>query len=335
VTKRWTGLPNRDIKVGMRAGKHLLLLVLSLATTGTLAQRTSGVEVTVVDADSGQSIQGAKVMLYEGAALVPDTRMNDLADSETLPPGGPRSSRAPTRLSRAAETNGSGKSAFPGVNPGPYRLDADANGYISQRRQLSGIFDGGILVNVSSGEKNSVVLRLERAGAVSGSVKDSNNRLIAGLSVYLLRPSFAPSGERTLNVVAAATTDNAGRFEVDGLKPGRYSIAAGPRGTFTVPPRRTSGESQAYAFAYYPGVPDPALATFIEVGPGTHFGNIALTVKPQKLFRVRGRIDFGNQVPPEPGFSLYALAPFQMYGEKSPAAAPECGNFRQWPFRTE
>lgn len=143
MRKRWTGSSNRDIKVGMRAGKHLLLLVLSLATTVTLAQKTSGVEVTVVDADSGQVIQGARVMLYEGAALVPDSRMNDLVDSEILPPGGPRSSRAPTRPSRAAETNGSGKSAFQGVNPGPYGLDADANGYISQRRQLSGVFDNG------------------------------------------------------------------------------------------------------------------------------------------------------------------------------------------------
>src|SRR5436190_7383087 len=298
----------------MRAGKHLLLLVLSLAATGTSAQMTSGVEVTVVDADSGQAIQGAKVMLYEGEALLPDTRLNDLVDSEFSLPDGPRSSRAPKRPSRGGETDGSGKSAFQGVSPGPYRLDADASGYISQRRQLSGMFDGGVLVNVSVGEKNRVVLRLERAGAVSGSVKDTSNRLIAGLSVYLLRPGFASSGERTLSVVAAATTDSAGRFEVDGLKPGRYSIAAGPRGTFAFAPRRPSGESQAYAFTYYPGVPDPALAVFIDVGPGTHFGNIGLTVKPQKLFRVRGRIDFGNQLPREPGFSLYALTPFQMYG---------------------
>jgi len=40
MTNRWTGSLNRDIRVGVHAGKHLLLLVLSLATTGTLAQMT-------------------------------------------------------------------------------------------------------------------------------------------------------------------------------------------------------------------------------------------------------------------------------------------------------
>src|SRR5438128_8897402 len=109
----------------MRAGKHLLLLVLSLAATGTLAQMTSSVEVTVVDADSGQAIQGAKVMLYEGAAPVADTRLNDLVASEIRPPGAvTTTSRTSTRSSRVAETNGSGKSVFPSVNAGRYRLDA-------------------------------------------------------------------------------------------------------------------------------------------------------------------------------------------------------------------
>jgi hypothetical protein len=52
----------------------------------------------------------------------------------------------------------------------------------------------------------------------------------------------------------------------------------------------------------------------MEIGPGAQLDNISLTVMPQKLYRVRGRIDFGGQTPPDPGFSLYVLAPFQMPG---------------------
>lgn len=58
------------------------------------------------------------------------------------------------------------------------------------------------------------------AGGLSGIVKDSRGVPLAGVAVTLLRGHFNP------RVVQTVTTDGAGRFEMQGLVPGLYSLKA-------------------------------------------------------------------------------------------------------------
>jgi hypothetical protein len=101
------------------------------------------------------------------------------------------------------------------------------------------------------------------------------------------------------------------RKRTAGVQQGRYYVAAGraARRVFSGTP------PDPYQFSYYPGVSDPALASHIDIGPETRIDGIDLIVQKEKLYRIRGRIDFGPQPPPAPGLSLYGLArPFEMPG---------------------
>lgn len=294
------------------------LLAIAIATTTfTFAQTNPVLEVTVVDADSGQAVPHAKIILYDGQQPIPDMEVNAFVDREMMPvlaPGGRIERPAPLspRGSRSAETNDSGRAIFAELKAGSYRLDAEGDGYVPQRKQyLPGVVAGGILVNVLGGDKTNVQVRLKRAGTMAGTVKNSSGEPMANFSVYLLQPTFFRTGERRLYARIGTTTDQTGSFTFAGVQQGRYYVAAGRAA------RRLSNGAppELYQFSYYPGVSDPALAAHIDIGPGTRFDGIDLIVQKEKLFSLRGRIDFGPQPPPAPSLSLYGLArPFDMPG---------------------
>jgi hypothetical protein len=201
---------------------------------------------------------------------------------------------------------------FAELKAGSYRLDAEGDGYVPQRKQyLPGVIAGGILVNVTGGDKTNVQVRLKRAGTMAGTVKNSSGEPMANFSVYLLQPTFFRTGERRLYARIGTTTDQAGHFAFPGVQQGRYYVAAGRAAR-----RVSSGTPPAlYQFSYYPGVSVAALASHFDIGPGTRIDGIDLVVSVEKLYRVRGRIDFGAQPPPAPSLSLYGLArPFDMPG---------------------
>jgi hypothetical protein len=296
-------------------GLGLLAIAIANATF-TIAQTSPLVEVTVVDADNGQAIPRAKVILYDGAQPASDTEVSAFADREAfgVAPGARVIPAGPSRPSRSLETNDLGKVIFAELKAGTYRLDAEGDGYVPQRRQhVPGVVAGGILINVSGGDKTTVQVRLKRAATIAGTVKNSSDEPMADFSVFLLQPVFSRTGERGFAARIGTTTDQSGRFTIAGLEQGRYYVATGR--ARRVRNIRGSDPPELYQFSYYPGVSDPDVASHIDVGPGSRFDGVDLIVQKEKLYRVRGRIDFGPQPPPVPFLTLFGFArPFDIPG---------------------
>src|SRR5688572_7892427 len=99
------GLRLRSVRPG--------LMAIAIATaTFTIAQTNPVVEVTVVDADTGQPIPRAKVILYDGPEPLPDTEVNAWVEREVIGPSpGTRvvpAGRPSPRGARSVDTNDAG-----------------------------------------------------------------------------------------------------------------------------------------------------------------------------------------------------------------------------------
>jgi hypothetical protein len=287
---------------------------------GNASEPTSVIEVSVVDAESGVPISGAKVELFSGSAALADLDLTAVAEREVAPqsPGVivPAGGIA-TRTSRSSETATLGKVVFRDVVPGAYRLDVSVEGYISERQGQTRELRGGKLLNVLPASKTEMVLRLSRAGIISGIVNDINARAVPNLPVYLLLANFTVDGERNFGVVKGAITDNRGRFIISSISAGKYYLAAGrsPASSPGTPSRtfRPMTTLESYRWTYYPDSSDQAQAAFIPIA-GNHVENLHLVVASERVHSVKGRIDFGTQTHVSPLASLYGLAPFEMAG---------------------
>lgn len=130
------------------------------------------------------------------------------------------------RPAAAAVTDGSGRFDLGGLAPGGYLLyGVDPSG-----RLLSGFGSGGAgLVTVTAGESTvAPPVRLEAAvGSLSGTVHGPGGAPAGGMWAMVLSAGLSDTG-RPVRVV---NTDEAGRFRVDGLAPGRYFVGwADPAG---------------------------------------------------------------------------------------------------------
>jgi hypothetical protein len=103
-------------------------------------------------------------------------------------------------------------------------------------------------------------------------------------------------GKRRLEGERGAQTNDLGEFRVFGLKKGRYFVSARTSEEREPPPTASnrndeaSSENSGYAPVYYPGTPDVARASPIEVMTGQEVPGIDFTLIPVRTFRVRGHV---------------------------------------------
>jgi len=98
-----------------------------------------------------------------------------------------------------------------GLDPGDVTCDVDADGYVKQRV---------IHALASSGE---LVVRVERGLAISGIAVDDTGEPLAGATIRCMRPLGAEYSDLPVSL-ADGTTDEKGRFEVQGLHSGPHAV---------------------------------------------------------------------------------------------------------------
>jgi 5-hydroxyisourate hydrolase-like protein (transthyretin family) len=206
-------------------------------------------------------------------------------------------------------TDGSGRFSFRDLEPGTYRLIFAANGFVRQDYSPAGGngVNGGVPVLLEAGKSiDGLVARLTPTGGVSGRISDGSGQPAAFVRVRLTRLAFDATGKRKLTSVLSVQTDDRGEYRFFYLTPGRYYISAGnaPGERFDAygadyfldlsvsggAPNQNHIADQRYMLSFYPGTPEPAAATPIDVRPGTSTTDVDIVLASQGLYTIRGRI---------------------------------------------
>jgi 5-hydroxyisourate hydrolase-like protein (transthyretin family) len=216
--------------------------------------------------------------------------------------------------SYAATTNSGGQFLFQNIEPGQYRLSATRNGYVRSEYGARSPNRPGLPITVSPGQRlPDLVLQIMPAGTITGRVFDRDGEPLANVTVQALKYSYQ-EGQRQLNSVQQARTNDLGEYRLFWVQPGQYFVSAtrdnrenfggrgggarvaGPGAVFTgrgmaVPPLSADGEAEeGYVPVYYPGTTDVQSAAPISVPAGTVFSGVDLTVASVRTVRVRGRV---------------------------------------------
>ncbi len=309
----------------------LLLAVLQVA-----GPPTGGIEGLVVRSGTNEPIEGVELRI---TPVTPQPGMD---------------SPMPT-------TDRDGKFSVSELSPGRYLVMALKSGYAAQiygSKQtgiagLAGIGSreedlaaAGTLINVVAGQiARNVVVRMTPSATVSGRVLGASGEPLVAMQVELLPVTFDASGRRYLIPLTQVDTDDRGEYRLFSVEPGRYYISV--RWTPVSVARQevnselrtvdaSDSNGQRYAPAYYPGSPDIAHASIIEVKAGETLAARDIVMRPpsqQPLRHVRGRVvdSTTGQAPPPNAPSSFALIPREVESLNSlptwdPHLTPE-GNF--------
>jgi len=168
----------------------------------------------VVDADSGQPVMGAVVILA-GRSIAPPP------PPTVVVPGQPIEGPTPPPQ---VFTDGQGRFVFRSLPRGSYGLSARASGYLGggygQRRP------NGPSSQVQLGEderKTDVTIKLWRYASIAGMVRDEAGEPAVGVQVTLLR-SMTTAGRRVLAPAQGTMTDDRGMYRIGGLSAGTYTV---------------------------------------------------------------------------------------------------------------
>jgi 5-hydroxyisourate hydrolase-like protein (transthyretin family) len=161
------------------------------------------------------------------------------------------------------ETDTAGQFRSPDLPAGEYTLEFAKPNYVKASLRLR------------TGQTPAV--RLVHCGAIAGRVTDAKGQPIQGAKVFtMVKPGESPVLRPTPNVV---TADERGEFRIYGLAPGQYGVAVQYEAT-------TKGAGAGVLF--YPNNQRPRLFT---VSGGEEFAGTDFAIRPDVLYRVRGKVE--------------------------------------------
>src|SRR5215471_6882328 len=127
----------------------------------------------------------------------------------------------------ATSTTG-GQFSFQNLEPGQYRLAATRAGYVRMEYGARSPSRPGLPITLSPGQRlTNIVLQLMPAGTITGRVFDRDGEPLANVNVEGLRYSYL-EGQRVMNVVQTARTNDLGEYRLFWLQPGQYFVSAAP-----------------------------------------------------------------------------------------------------------
>jgi hypothetical protein len=274
----------------------------------------SGARVTVtrVNASTGAALPVAgtiQTFLINPSTNVPPAP--GPAPNAPPPPNPPPPQPAPIP---PATTDRAGKFVVPDLEPGAYRVAVTLNGYVKQEYGQRSFTGQGTSLTLSAGEiLKDLVIRITRAGNISGRISDENGQPASGVPVQVLKVAYNANGTRLFQQTGTARTNDRGEYRLYWMTPGRYYLTAGtPAG-----PAPGAGPGGApspnetpdpYTFTYYPGTTDLSRATVIDVKAGADMP-MDFTVPRTRLFNVSGRVVGADNsaIAPQVGISLAFL----------------------------
>jgi hypothetical protein len=296
------------------------------------------IEGTVLREGTTEPVAGAKVTVTrvnaQGAAVPIAGTINTFLINPTanvpFPPGpnpaGPPAGATPPPPPPPqpppippVTTDRSGKFIVADLEEGTYRVAVTLNGYVRMEYGQRAVGGQGTTLRLGKGETlKDLVVRLTRAGNISGRVTDENGQPASGVPVQLLRVTYNANGVRLFQQAGTSRTNDRGEYRLYWITPGRYYVAGGtPPGP---PPGAGPGGNPSanenpdpYTFTYYPGTTDLSRATVVDVTAGSDMP-MDFVVTRTRLFKISGRIVGADSGVPQrtgqpPGISLGFLRP--------------------------
>src|SRR6185295_18775933 len=130
--------------------------------------------------------------------------------------------------SYTATTTSGGQFSFQNLDPAQYRLSATRSGYVRMEYGARSPNRPGLPLTVNPGQKlTDVVLQIMPAGTISGRVFDRDGEPLANVTVEGLKYSYQ-EGQRVMNGVQTARTNDLGEYRLFWLQPGQYFVNATP-----------------------------------------------------------------------------------------------------------
>ena len=195
-----------------------------------------------------------------------------------------------------ALTDASGAFRFDDLEPGPYTLSAERNGFIldpeSERR----------VVDVKPApDESEVTLKLIRTGAISGRVLDGDGEPLIGASVQVVSVNRKKGAVSSFNAAA----NDRGEYRAFNIPPGKYRIVVSYEPGFQQRqvkmqrPRTQSGvaREETYAITYYPAALDSKLAQVIDLEAGAELHGYDVQILRAKGVNVSGKVGVAGGVP--------------------------------------
>lgn len=252
-------------------------------------------------------------------------------------------------------TESDGRFLIRDLPPGSYRLTAARNGYSKQEYGQRSSRGPGTAITLQAGQNmKDIVFRLTPAGTISGRVTDSTGEPLAGITVQLLRSTYAANGRRTFQNVVNDRTNDLGEYRLYWVTPGLYYLNANPSGTYlqtlvqaqlntaTTAARAQDNSANAnatsamlesllglnanevvepgFALTYYPGTTDASRAAPISVQAGAELRALDISLVKQRTFRVQGRV-FDARIGQQPQTAIVQMAARDSLGTAPPMNA--------------
>ena len=253
--------------------------LLSLAGVFFLLQQqplTGGIQGVVLRAGTGEPIAGARVLVFKPPR------------PPTLPPATSSAPEPPLE----ATTNSHGRFAINDLEAGAHTLMIYANGYVRYTNSLN-----------PAQTANDLRIVLTPTGNVTGHIRDTKGKPLAGVPIQLLKPVYNFLGQRTFQAAGSARTNDRGEYRLYWISPGHYYVLAGSATTARGGPGLSAGSpnevpGQSVLPTYYPNAADRAQASTIDVQSGGELTGIDFELERQQPRRIRGRVvDQAGQSP--------------------------------------
>src|SRR5271157_2636369 len=194
--------------------------------------------------------------------------------------------RALVRLSgvvqRTTFSDGEGHFQIDGLPAGSVDIGVQKPGYFSQQELNRSTINKLVTVGAETGP---MVLKLTPQSAIYGRVTDAAGQPIEQVPVHLTERSVH-DGRQRWDLRGFAQSDEDGRFRFANLMPGTYYLAAGPGSEGVRLLADDKKPKTGYPSLYYPGAPDLASASPIQLGVGQQAeADFSMTAVPQPVGR--------------------------------------------------
>lgn len=279
------------------------------------------IEGTVLREGTTEPVAGAKVTLTRvNAAGAPtptagtiNTYLINPTANVPLPPGpAPNAPPPPAGQQQppqpppipAVITDRSGKFVIPDLAEGTYHLAVSLNGYVKQDYGQRAFTGQGTTLNLMRDDViKDLVVRLTRAGNISGRITDENGLPAPGVPVQLLKVTYNAAGLKLFQQINVASTNDRGEYRLYWITPGRYYLTAGTAAG--IPPGAGPGgnpspnsSTDPYVFTFYPGTTDQSRAAVVEVKAGSDMP-MDFVVPRTQLFKISGHVTTVNANVPQ------------------------------------
>src|SRR5271157_1838732 len=181
--------------------------------------------------------------------------------------------RALVRLSgvvqRTTFSDGEGHFQIDGLPAGSVDIGVQKPGYFSQQELNRSTINKLVTVGPETGP---MVLKLTPQSAIYGRITDATGQPIERMPLHLTQRTVR-DGRQGWSPLGFAQSDENGRFRFPNLMSGAYYLVAGPGGDeIGLLVARDQKPKTGYPILYYPGAPDLASASPIQLAAGQQAG---------------------------------------------------------------